>query len=214
MSTVLSQTTSLAPSRGMLTKQKNIVSEQIKKCTIKEKEFNEEDITKLKAMKNILDDKTINEVEKKKKIKMFIDNNQELLFTPRPILNGKTIMHIIAIGSINTNSSLYFLLYAASFRYPDLNPTNINKLIAQIISILDNNIINNKDPLINCMDNYNKTPLDYACENSKNNPNIKNLLEYDNYCTTKVGGKKTQRKIRRKIKRKTQRKNKKQKKSV
>lgn len=216
MSSVLSPATSVGPSRGMLTKQKNIVSEQIKKCSLKEVEFNEEDITKLKAMKNILDDKTINEVEKKKNIKMFIDNNQKLLFTPRPILNGKTIMHIIAIGSINPNSSLYFLLYAASFRYSDLNPININKLIIQIISILDNNIINKKDPLINCMDDDNKTPLDYACENSKNNPNpiMKNILEYDNYCNTKVGGKKTQIKKQKKIKRKTQRKNKKQKKSV
>ena len=31
------------------------------------------------------------------------------------------------------------------------------------------------------MDNDNKTPLDYACENSKTNPNpiMKNILEYD-----------------------------------
>jgi ankyrin repeat protein len=58
------------------------------------------------------------------------------------------------------------------------------------------------------MDNNNKTPLDYACENSKTNPNLnmKNLLEYDNYCSTKGGRKKTQRK--------TQRKNKKQKKNA
>ena len=139
---------------------------------------------------------------------MFIDNNQLLLLTPRPILNDKTLMHIIAIGSINTKSSLYFLLYAASFRYPELDPKKINDLIKQIISILDNNIINKKDPSINCMDSDNKTPLDYACENSKTNPNpiMKNLLEYDNYCSTKVGGKKIQRKTHKKIQRKIQRK--------
>lgn len=208
MSTILLPDTSVAPSRGMLTKQKNIISEQIKKCTIKEIDFNENDIEKLKEMKNILNDSTTNELEKKKNIKIFIDNNQLLLFTPRPILNGKTIMHLIAIGSINSKSSLYFLLYAASFRYSDLDPKKINELIKQIISILDINIINKKDPSINCMDNDNKTPLDYACENSKTNQNpiMKNLLEYDNYCSTKVGGKKTKRKIKRK--------NKKHKKSV
>jgi len=212
MSTVLSSVPAVVPSRGMLTKQKNISSEQIKKCIIKEIDFNEKDIELLKEMKNILDDYKINEIEKKKNIKMFIDNNQSLLFTPRPILNGKTIMHIIAIGSINTKSSLYFLLYAASFKYTELDPKKINDLIKQIILILDNNIINKKDPSINCMDNDNKTPLDYACENSKTNPNpiMKNILEYDNYCSTKVGGKKTQRKIQRK----TKRKNKKTKKSV
>jgi len=66
------------------------------------------------------------------------------------------------------------------------------------------------------MDDYNKTPLDYACENSKTNPNpiLKNILEYDNYCSTKVGGKKTQIKKQKKHPKKTQRKNKKQKKSV
>ena len=192
----------------MLYKQKNIISEQIKKCAIKEIDFNEKDIEKLNEMKNILNDSTTNEIEKKKNIKIFIDNYPLLLFTPRPILNGKTIMHLIAIGSINIKSSLYFLLYAASFKYPDLDPKKINELIKQIISILDNNLINKKDPLINCMDNDNKTPLDYACENSKTNQNpiMKNLLEYDNYCSTKVGGKKTKRKI--------QRKNKKHKKSV
>jgi len=193
MSSVESQAISVAPSRGMLTKQKNITIEQIKKCTIEEVDFNEEDIELLKEMKNILDNNTININEKKIKIKMFIDNNQLLFLTPRPILNGKTIMHILAIGSLNTKSSLYFLLYAASFKYPVLDPKKINELIKQIIPILDNNIINKKDPYINCMDNDNKTPLDYACENSKINPNpiMKNLLEYDNYCSTKIGGRKT-----------------------
>jgi hypothetical protein len=62
----------MAPPRGMLTKQKNIISEQIKKCTIKEEDFNEDDIKLLKAMKNILDDKTINEVEKKKILKCLL----------------------------------------------------------------------------------------------------------------------------------------------
>ena len=121
---------------------------------------------------------------------------------------------MIAIGYINTKSSLYYLLYAASFKYPELDPKKINDLIKKIIPILDNNIINKKDPSINCMDNDNKTPLDYACENSKTNPNpiMKNILEYDNYCSTKGGGKKTQRKTQKKIRRKTQRKNKKQKK--
>ena len=66
MLSVLSPATSVAPSRGMLSKQKNIISEQIRKCTIKEVEFNEQDIELLKEMKNILDDSTIDEVEKKK----------------------------------------------------------------------------------------------------------------------------------------------------
>ena len=34
MTSVLSPDTSIAPPRGMLTKQKNIISEQIKKCTL------------------------------------------------------------------------------------------------------------------------------------------------------------------------------------
>ena len=200
MSSVLSPQPSVAlspaPSRGMLTKQKNIVSEQIKKCTINEVDFDLDDIKLLKEMKNLLDDATIDEIEKKQKIKLFIDNNPLLLFRPRPILNGKTIIHMIAIGPINPKSSLYFLLYAASFRYPELDPKKINDLIAKFINILDNKIIDKKDPYINCMDNDNKTPLDYACENSKTNPNpiMKNILEYDNYCSTIKGGNKTQRK--------------------
>ena len=55
----------LSPARGMLTKQKNIISEQIKKCSIKEEDFNEKDIGLLKEMKNILDDTSINDLEKK-----------------------------------------------------------------------------------------------------------------------------------------------------
>ena len=211
MSSVLSPQPSVAPpSRGMLTKQKNIVSEQIKKCTINPIDFNENDIKLLKEMKNILDDSTIDEIEKKQKIKLFIDNHQLLLFTPRPSLKGKTIIHILAIGSIKTSISWFTsnLLKLASSTYPEIHPDNLDTLIQKCISILDNNIINKKDPSINCMDNDNKTPLYYACENSKTNPNpiMKNILEYDNFCSTIGGGKKTQRK--------TQRKNKKQKKSV
>ena len=62
MLSVLSPATSVAPSRGMLSKQKNIISEQIKKCTIKEVEFNEKDIEFAANYKKWVDCETIEDL--------------------------------------------------------------------------------------------------------------------------------------------------------
>lgn len=182
--------------RPTLVKSNNIVSSEIKKCLLPQREFDETDINKFIELKTILDDSIKTEVEKKEYLKNFIDSNQSIIYTPRPSLNGKTIMHILAIGSIkeSLNWLTYNLLYAASFKNSALSPDNLDKLIKQNISLLKNTggyIINNKNPNINCMDRDNKTPLDYACNK---NTEMKQVLEYDNFCSKTKGGKLLRRK--------------------
>jgi hypothetical protein len=186
------------PQRPMLTRTPNIVSSEIKKCSLQPREFGETDIQKFIELKSILDNPTKTDIEKKEYLKNFIENNSSVLYTPRPSLNSRTIMHILAIGSIkeSLNWLTYHLLSLASYKNSALSPDNLDKLIKQIISLLENtgsDFINNKNPNINCMDGDNKTPLDYACNK---NTRMKSVLEYDNYCNKSIvkGGKKVKRK--------------------
>lgn len=195
------------PPRPTLTRQTNMNSTEIKKCSQKPEEFNEQDIAKFKELKTILDDSTKTDIEKKEYLKTFIENNSSILYTPRPSLKGKTIMHILAIGSIkeSLNWLTYNLLNVASHINSELDPKNLDALITQIISLLKNsdiNMINNKNPNINCMDGNDKTPLDYACSK---NTEMKSVLEYDNYCDKSIlkkGGKKVNRKNKNNTKKK------------